>query len=60
MQYSRPSIIVSPFSGAPVKPLIKEEIYDGYCRKDAVYTCPSSGNFIRKVVLSEEKIELPS
>ena len=57
MQFCRPAIIVSPISGQPVKPLLKEEIYSGYRRQVAVYTCPSSGTFIRKVILSEEKID---
>ena len=54
MEYSRASIITSPISGQPVKPVIREIIIGDKLIKEAHYIDPASGIFIRKVVLSQE------
>lgn len=59
-QISRPLIITSPISGEPVRPLIKEMINGDVKQQIAIYTDPASGMFIRKIVLSEEKLQKPS
>lgn len=54
MQYAEPRIIQSPYSGEYIKPRITTREDNEYTYKEAIYTCPSSGNFVQKTVLSTE------
>lgn len=55
-QLAQPKIIVSPISGQPCRPQISTYIREGYKITEATYIDPSSGSFIRRVILSTEKV----
>ena len=54
MQQAAAKIIQSPYSGEYIKPRITTREDTDTIYKEAIYTCPSSGNFVQKVVLSTE------
>tara|TARA_R110002020_G_scaffold300466_1_gene516091 strand:+ start:97 stop:288 length:192 start_codon:yes stop_codon:yes gene_type:complete len=58
MDYITPRQIISPYTGAPVKPKFVEYTHDGKLYKEAHYFCPDSGNFIQKGLV--EVTDLPS
>ena len=47
-------VIQSPYSGEYIKPRITTREDTNYIYTEAVYMCPSSGNFVQKIVLSTE------
>lgn len=51
MEIVRPVIIASPISGQPVVPRISERRYGPHIYREAVWTDPASGAFIRKGVV---------
>ena len=52
----RPCIIQSPISGEPCRPTIREFVQNGCNVKEATWTDPKSGAFIRKGIVSCEPI----
>ena len=48
-------IIQSPYSGEYIKPRITTREDADFIYTEANYVCPSSGNFVQKVVLSTEE-----
>ena len=54
MQQAVPRVIQSPYSGEYIKPRIVTREDSDHTYEEAIYTCPSSGNFVKKVVLSTE------
>jgi hypothetical protein len=51
MEIVRPVIIASPISGQPVAPRVTERRYGQHIYREAVWTDPASGAFIRKGVV---------
>lgn len=51
MEIVRPVIIASPISGQPVSPRISERRYGQHIYREAVWTDPASGAFIRKGIV---------
>lgn len=51
MEIVRPVIIASPISGQPVSPRISERRYGNNIYREAVWTDPASGAFIRKGIV---------
>jgi hypothetical protein len=47
-------MIISPYSGDYIKPKIITREDQDYIYTEAIYMCPSSGNFVRRVVVSTE------
>jgi hypothetical protein len=54
MQQAVPRVIQSPYSGEYIRPRVVTREDSDHTYEEAVYTCPSSGNFVKKVVLSTE------
>ena len=54
MQQAVPRVIQSPYSGEYIKPRLVTREDSDHTYEEAIYTCPSSGNFVKKVVLSTE------
>lgn len=54
MEYVKPVIITSPINGEPVRPKIKTTERDGKLYTEAYWYCPSTGQFIRKGLVSIE------
>jgi len=50
--------ITSPFSGSVVRPRIKVREYLGKIYTEAHWTCPDSGRFIRKGLISVEDVPI--
>ena len=48
-------IIQSPYSGEYIKPRITTREDSNFIYTEANYVCPSSGNFVQKVVLRTEE-----
>ena len=53
---STPRHITSPWTGATVRPVIRETRLAKSIRKEAYYTCPNTGRFITKIVLEERPL----
>lgn len=51
MDIVRATKIVSPISGQPVTPRITERRYGNHIYREAVWTDPASGTFIRKGIV---------
>ena len=49
-----PKIIQSPYSGEYIRPRINTREDQDTIYTEAIYMCPSSGNFVKKVVISTE------
>lgn len=49
--------IQSPWSGATVRPVIREQRVGKEIRREAHYICPSTGRFITKIVLEVRKVD---
>ena len=47
----QPIQISSPFTGSPVRPVIKSLDYGDRVQEEAFWYCPDSGNFIQKGVV---------
>jgi hypothetical protein len=47
-------IIQSPYSGEYIKPRITTREDTDHIYTEAIYTCPSSGNFVQKIVLDTQ------
>ena len=54
MQQAEPRVIQSPYSGEYIRPRVVSREDNDHKYEEAIYTCPSSGNFVKKVVLSTE------
>tara|TARA_S200002703_G_scaffold29007_1_gene24845 strand:- start:3897 stop:4085 length:189 start_codon:yes stop_codon:yes gene_type:complete len=52
--------IISPWSGATVRPQLKELRVGNELRVEAHYTCPSTGRFITKIVVETRKFDAGS
>ena len=48
----QPKAIVSPYSGATVQPKIIERIVGRKIIKEAIWICPTSGEFLKKGTVS--------
>ena len=53
---NQPKAIQSPFTGATVRPQLREVRVGDEIRTEAHYTCPSTGRFITKIVVETRKI----
>lgn len=53
MQYVTPKQIMSPYSGAWVKPQLREVDHGDKIVVEAWWYCPSSGEFMQKGIVSE-------
>ena len=51
MDYVTPKMIMSQYSGRMVKPKIVERDYPDRVVVEAIWTCPSSGEFIQKGIV---------
>ena len=49
--------IQSPWSGATVRPQMREVRVGNELRLEAHYTCPSTGRFITKIVVETKKLD---
>jgi hypothetical protein len=52
---AQPKIIQSPYSGEYIKPRITKREDQDTIYTEAIYMCPSSGNFVQKIVLNTER-----
>lgn len=52
--------IQSPWSGATVRPQMREVRVGNELRLEAHYTCPSTGRFITKIVVETKKLDAGS
>jgi len=57
MNINQPKTIQSPWSGATVRPQIRETRVGNEIRVEAHYTCPSTGRFITKIVVETKKVD---
>tara|TARA_B110000305_G_C19162270_1_gene503169 strand:- start:249 stop:425 length:177 start_codon:yes stop_codon:yes gene_type:complete len=57
MDTVKPQSILSPYSGALSKPRIKVREYRGKIYTEAHWICPTSGQFIRKGMVSVEDVK---
>jgi len=53
----QPTIITSPYSGEPIRPQIRTRISDGQVYTEAYWTCPSSGQFVKKGIVKIEPVK---
>ena len=54
---NQPRTIQSPYTGATVRPQIREVRIGNEIRTEAHYTCPDTGRFITKIVVETRKID---
>lgn len=52
---NQPRTIQSPYTGATVRPQIREVKIGNEIRREAFYTCPDTGKFITKIVVDTRK-----
>lgn len=52
---NQPRTIQSPYTGATVRPQIRETKIGNEIRTEAFYTCPDTGKFITKIVVDTRK-----
>ena len=57
MDYVQPKKIMSPWSGAPCTPKIKERDYGDYVLVEAWWYCPTTGKFIQKGIVEKRDKE---
>ena len=53
--YVNPIIINSPYTGEPIKPRIRTTEDNTTITKEAIWVCPSSGEFIKRGIVSREQ-----
>lgn len=54
---NQPKTIQSPWSGATVRPQLREVRVGNELRTEAHYICPSTGRFITKIVVETKKLD---
>lgn len=54
---NQPKSIQSPWSGATVRPQLREVRVGNELRTEAHYICPSTGRFITKIVVETKKLD---
>ena len=52
LTYVEPKIIISPFSGAPMRPQIRQRESGNKIYTEAHWYCPDSGRFVKKGIVS--------
>jgi hypothetical protein len=52
--HGTPKMIKSPFSGAYIKPMMRTREDATNIYTEAIYNCPSSGQFVQKILISVE------
>ncbi len=57
MDYVNPKPIRSPWTGRLMQPRIKTREYQGQVYTEAHWTCPDSGQFVRKGLVSVEPVK---
>lgn len=57
---NKAKVITSPYSGATVRPVLKQIKVGDEIRTEAHYVCPSTGRFITKIVVEVKKIDAGS
>jgi hypothetical protein len=60
MNINQPKNIQSPWSGATVRPQLRETRVGAEIRTEAYYTCPSTGRYITKIVVDVRKADARS
>ena len=53
----QPKSIISPHTGATVRPQLREIKIGNEIRTEAHYVCPDTGRFITKIVVETRKID---
>lgn len=53
---NQPKNIQSPFTGATIRPQIREVRIGDEIRTEAHYICPDTGRFITKIVVETRKV----
>lgn len=59
MDFVNPQPIRSPWNGALIKPRLKTREYMGKVYTEAHWVCPTSGQFVRKGMVSIEDVKKP-
>ena len=59
MDFVTPKQIISPYSGVPVKPKLRELDMGDEIHVEARWTCPSSGEFLQKGLVEIRKKDKP-
>jgi hypothetical protein len=58
--FVRPVKVPSPYTGDYCSPRIRETVDNSYRTKEAIWICPSTGEFFKRGIVSREPINSPN
>jgi len=59
-QFVRPVKIPSPYTGDYCEPRVRETVDNNYRTKEAIWICPTTGEYFKRGIVSREPLNSPT